>query len=456
MNKLFSLNREPLLLFFLNYTAFSLPLLLSSPLFSIWKLLLSILIFTIIDELFNRIFKEKGGWKGIICILISTFSFIILFGFLFSIAIQSLINVYTNYGLIRGQYIFVILTLIFFVVQLLFIKKRTAFLRFTNIFLILLFCLSFSSSILKIAKKNVRGFDKFNFNSKSVSDVIKPRIQNSVLLLVADEYSSPSELYNVFNDSSVFSFSESLKMRGWKVRNNLLSREVSTIHSIASLMNMNLSVDGSFGGVEPFIASEYLINPLLLKNLQKKGIGFFNLSIFNIGNTQALTELYFYPQNFTELLFFNSAYLLLQRRIKEIELDKKNINKTMVELHNNKILNGIDFNTNNRKNLNSFVYAHLYMPHSPIRFYDEIRIDEYNLENYYKYWNHSNNKIDFLLQKLTKYNRYKIILIGDHGFRSDSRVNPNITFAAFYGFAEDELKRIESVQDIGLIIDSSF
>ena len=104
-------------------------------------------------------------------------------------------------------------------------------------------------------------------------------------------------------------------------------------------------------------------------------------------------------------------------------------------------------------NSRTFIYAHLMMPHSPFKFKSEFKITSTDkLANYRNYWNFTNKKLKKLLLDLTKDNKYRIILSGDHGFRGDKRIDPNQTFVAFYGFDEQDLISIESVQDLGILI----
>ena len=61
-----------------------------------------------------------------------------------------------------------------------------------------------------------------------------------------------------------------------------------------------------------------------------------------------------------------------------------------------------------------------------------------------------------MLQDSNYQNRLKIIITGDHGFRSDPQINPYNTFAAFYGFEKNEIDQLKSVQDIGKLIADNF
>ena len=46
----------------------------------------------------------------------------------------------------------------------------------------------------------------------------------------------------------------------------------------------------------------------------------------------------------------------------------------------------------------------------------------------------------------------KIIIMGDHGFRSNIDMDPYNSFGAFYGFEKEDLNEVNTVQDVGLLI----
>ncbi len=98
-----------------------------------------------------------------------------------------------------------------------------------------------------------------------------------------------------------------------------------------------------------------------------------------------------------------------------------------------------------------FVWYHFHMPHPPFRFKEEFKFNGKSVDQYVKFWKFTNQKFTALLNEMNLKNN-KIILIGDHGFRSSNNINPNNTFGAFYGFKPEEINNIETVQDVGLII----
>ena len=128
-----------------------------------------------------------------------------------------------------------------------------------------------------------------------------------------------------------------------------------------------------------------------------------------------------------------------------------------METHNKYIFKHLVDTLNTLKNHKLFAYTHLYMPHSPMQYNPSFPIRTVNnLINYKAYWNFTNQKLEPLLTSLIKENKYRIILTGDHGYRADIRINPHFTFTAFYGFNQESIDKIQSVQDLGSLIYGSF
>ena len=109
-----------------------------------------------------------------------------------------------------------------------------------------------------------------------------------------------------------------------------------------------------------------------------------------------------------------------------------------------------------KKKKNTFIYLHLFMPHAPLQYEPEFKRKELkNLNDYIEYWRFSNKKLQEVLNRLTKNNKMRIIFTGDHGLRG-MPTNPNQTFTAYYGFDSLAIKKINSVQDVGILINDSF
>ena len=277
-----------------------------------------------------------------------------------------------------------------------------------------------------------------------------------ILLLVSDEYNSPDGLFEVFKDSSVYNFSNKLKKNGWIVKNTFKSHEISTIYSISSLYNFNLSLDSSFKKIKPeTLGLKYLLHSTLGDTLIKKGVKIINYGIFNVSSHKPFLRLYFYPTNFVEEFLKGTVFYYIKYGANNFSFE--GFKSTFYETtYGNKLIFENATNILAKQKGETFVYMHLLMPHSPYTYGIEFKTRELNTANYLAYWNFTNQKLDSLLTMLTKENKYRIILTGDHGYRGDKKINPNNTFGAFYGFDKKSAEAISSVQDLGSLINSYY
>jgi hypothetical protein len=288
----------------------------------------------------------------------------------------------------------------------------------------------------------------------------KNEVQKPIVLIVLDEYSSPDELYKIVKDSSVYNFSNTLKNKGWEVRNNSYTYESSTIHSISSLFNFNLSKDSLYDKQRLVgnIIKKKMLKNVLLDSLTKKGVVFNNYGIFHIGSTLPLTRLYLYPTNFLERFLIRTTYA--EEKFKSNNFKFKNLIKSNENIfeHNAYILNNLPTILGENKNKKSFTYVHLFIPHAPFYYGEEFPIKHViNFENYFSFWKFTNSKMEALLDSINKQGDYRIILTGDHGYRrNEHKENYHYSFTAFKGFDSLALKQIESIQDIGLLINAGF
>jgi hypothetical protein len=114
-----------------------------------------------------------------------------------------------------------------------------------------------------------------NKNGNENQDGYRSQDQKPIILIVLDEYSSPDELYKILKDSAVYNFSNNLKKNGWEVRNSSYTYESSTIHSISSLFNFNLSKDSLYDKQNTeTIVSKKMLKAALLDSLNKKDVAF--------------------------------------------------------------------------------------------------------------------------------------------------------------------------------------
>ena len=182
-----------------------------------------------------------------------------------------------------------------------------------------------------------------------------------------------------------------------------------------------------------------------------------NLGIFQIGSSYPLTNLYNYPKNFFEQFLFNTIFFHSKINTNEFDVNLDQRKFFPIENHNQIIFDSLSFNLKENYSKKMFVYVHLYMPHAPFSYKNEFKSNsKINLFEYYRFWKFTNKKLLVLLDKLVEEDNYRIILSGDHGYRGDSRVNPNNTFTAFYGFSKEDLNSVKSVQDLGSLINACY
>ncbi len=205
------------------------------------------------------------------------------------------------------------------------------------------------------------------------------------------------------------------------------------------------------------IGSEKLMKSKLSDSLKKRNIEIINYGIFDLGNSKPINRLYYYPKNLLELIVNYSIYPLVFNNTGELKLEGFKKSFYAMEIHNKFILNNLMDTLNSEKDKIKFVYVHLFMPHVPMKYDTSFKYRDNNLKNYLEFWKFTNEKISPLLDSIIKLNKYRIILTGDHGYRSSLKnIDPHYTFGAFYGFSENDVNKINSVQDLGSLIDNYF
>jgi hypothetical protein len=455
MKNLFKLFFDPskfsLFLLILPYILFNSDILVSSYFFSFLNLFL--LLFLIITfDIAIKFFLNSNKIEKIVSSGFFYIFFIFFYGLYLSLFFQEYIN--ELFGVyLRGRLIILIIAFMLIFITILF--KKVLYFKYINRFLFIFSCINLVF--------NYPSFDFFSSrNNVTLNNYQKIKIDKSltkpVILLVSDEYHSPDEIFQVVGDSSVYSFSNKLVKEDWIVLNNSFSQEISTIHSLSSLFNFNISGDKKFSDLSIFdLGTGKLIKSKFYDSLNSKNVKLINFGIFNLGESKPLNDLYFFPSSFVELFLFNSVYYKLKHNTGGFKVNGFSNSYFHTDDHNNFIINSTADSLKNISNQNIFTYIHLYMPHSPFFFKDEFQsLNNNDFDSYLEYWKFTNKKLDFLLSELTKDNRYRIIFTGDHGYRADARFNPKKTFTAFYGFEEKYLISIQSVQDLGSLINACY
>jgi hypothetical protein len=432
----------------LPYVGFNLNKVYASSFFSVKYFSLIVFSFIIL-EIISKLIYFFSGFNKYITSFIFTLITILFYGYYIILLVQRNLFLFLNVA-DRNLIQFIFLFIVVFIY--LFIYKSKSF-KFINIFFIIFSVITFSNSIKmynqikKVSTSQIKR-NYANFNNYKLS---KP-----IILLITDEYSSPDELYRVSKDSSIYNFSSFLKTNKWVVRNSSYTYETSTIHSLSSMFNFNLSKDSNFKNSEvETLALNKLIKSKLYQNFKNSNTQVINFGIFDFGASQPLTRLYYYPKSFFEVFFRDSFYHILRIPLLNILNSERNLSYYPMEEHNKYLFNHLPDTISNNNNKNIFIYAHLFMPHSPIIFRPEIELLPNNLDNYISYWNFTNKKLKSLIGELTKDDRYRIIITGDHGFKGDKKINSKLTFSAFYGFDKLHIENTKSIQDFGILINET-
>lgn len=447
----FNINRVSFFLIILPFITFNLFTFLNSQYFNLVNLFIFFLSFVFIDLLIKLILEYLLFFKFFAALFFSALIIFFYGYYLVSFFQKIFLNNFEVFP--RGRYILFVIFLVMIGVQVVFIKIN--YIRYFNVFLIIFTIINFTINFKNMNYSNL-GISQLDneFHKIDLSDKSK----KPVVLIVSDEYSSPDELFGVYEDSSVYDFSNYLKNTNWLVRNSSVSHETSTIHSIGSLFNFNVSKKSNYSEVNIYdIGSKFLLKSSFYDSLKINKINFINFGILRVGNSDPVYNLYKYPKNFIELILINTIYFHFVNNTELREFKNFNNDFYPIEAHNKFILDFMIDSLSNSEKSTFFTYAHLYMPHSPYSFekeFDKPLIN--NTKSYFEYWKFTNNKLKILLSMLTRSDKYRIILTGDHGYRENSMINPNNTFTAFYGFSDEDLSSISSVQDLGILIYSCY
>ena len=451
--QIINVEKASFLLIVLPYLGANLISLSNSPFFSYANLALLFLVLISIELISKWSIHTFNTYKKLLSILLVTISIEFFYGFALNIPLHTITQKLFSVDL--REKILLIIALVFIVgLQLLFTRKKFTY-KALNIFLIILTIIAISSSISKKPSQAIP-LDSIQSNYQSIAH--GPQKIKPVILIIVDEYNSPDNLFQLTKDSSIYNFNNWLIEKSWQTKTTAYSHELSTIHSLSSLFNFNLSKQKNYSAQsEEKIVVSKLYHAALADSLAKKGVAVYNYGIFDLGNTKPKSRLYLYPRNFIEAFLLHSTYLAEKTKTGSFQTKYLKNPPSYISDHNIDILNHLPSRLEEEKLPNkAFVYVHLYMPHNPFSLAPEFTNPETdNFKLYISYWKFTNQKLQALLLELNKGNKYRIILTGDHGLR-ESITNPHHSFSAYYGFEGYDLNKIRSVQDIGSLINSAY
>ena len=452
-DNIININKASFLLVVLPYLGANLISLSHSPFFSFSNLTLLFIALISIELISKWSIYNLDKYEKLLSILLVTISIEFFYGFALNIPLHTITQKLFSVDL-REKILLVIALVIIVGLQLIFTRKKLSY-KALNIFLIILTIIAISSSISKKPSQAVP-LDSIQSNYQSITHSAEDA--KPVILIIVDEYNSPDNVFELTKDSSIYSFNNWLKEKGWQTKTTNYSNELSTIHSMSSMFNFNLSQQKTYSAQseEKLVVSK-LYHAALADSLVKKGVAVYNYGIFDLGNTKPKSRLYLYPRNFIEAFLLHSTYLAEKTKTGSFQTKYlKNPSSYIID-HNIDILNHLPSTLEQEKLPNkSFVYVHLYMPHNPFSLAPEFSNPESdNFKRYVAYWKFTNQKLQALLSELNKGNIYRIILTGDHGLR-ESITNPHHSFSAYYGFYGYDLNKITTIQNIGSLINSAY
>ena len=451
--RILNIDKASFLFIVLPYLGANLISLSNSPFFSYTNLVLLLIVLIAIEFISKWSIAQLKQYEKLLSILLVTISIEFFYGFALNIPLHTITQKIFSVDL-REKILLVIALVIIVGLQLIFTKRKLSY-KALNIFLVILSVVAFGSSISKEPNKAVL-LESIQSNYLAISRPVQEA--RPVILIIVDEYNSPNNLFELTKDSSIYSFNSWLKEKGWQTKTTNYSYELSTIHSLSSLFNFNLSQQKNYSAQsEEKIVVSKLYHAALADSLSKKGVSVYNYGIFDLGNTKPKSRLYLYPRNFIEAFLLHSTYLAEKTKTGSFQTKYLKNPPSYINDHNIDILNHLPSKLKEEKLPNkAFVYVHLYMPHNPFSLAPEFSNPEIdNFKRYIAYWKFTNQKLITFLSELNRENKYRIILTGDHGLR-ESITNPHHSFSAYYGFEGYDLNKIGSVQDIGSLINSAY
>ena len=311
----------------------------------------------------------------------------------------------------------------------------------------------------------INSLENYNFNSKEFYGVNKNA--KPILLIFLDGFQSPEVLKKKYNYEGHNLLTEYLNSNGWISENKMSVNEILTWNSMVSTFNYNLSNDSTFNKIKYkstlFKKDKNFIlrNNQLIKDLKRKKLKLksFGLTPFNYKfKSKDIEHLLGRKETFTSLDYYNPAlaifhnnrfiYSILSNSILNIVARLTFFLKARqetFEYFSDKYMNGYDF-----------IYYHFHMPHAPYYFKGEFEPENlwsFETNDYLKFWDFTQKKMIQLL-KTIDYQKYRIILASDHGDENWGGIYT--TFASFHGFNKEDIEKVNSIHDLGILINSSY
>ncbi len=399
----------------------------------------------IVNYLYSSILEPIKN-KIITNSIVNGFVLIILYGEILIEKINKIIEKLPTNLHINQWVIIIIILIISILMQILIFKKNIEVARVIKTYFII-----FSITMVFYKINQNKHFFKISTKENENIKIKNLDIEKPVILILTDGYVSPDEFYRLYEDSSIYSFSDNLRKTGWIVRNSSRSEEITTIHSLSSIFNFNYLVHNK-KDISSNFWGQHLIESKLVKHLNAKNIQVYNYGIIDLGALKRFTPIYYYYPTTGIGQFFDKSMINIKYLYNDSGLQKRQYE------HNKFILEDFPKQINSIPKVKSFYYVHLLMPHDPYLYSNHFKnTKESNPDKYFEFWKFTNFKLEILLSQLIIEDKYRIIITGDHGYGNiGGGIKAENTFTAFYGFDSLSLSKINTVQDLGILINASF
>jgi len=302
------------------------------------------------------------------------------------------------------------------------------FASFLNTFCLILCIVILISNRNNFNTINTSSYSKVNF---------KERVNSTpILIIILDEYSSPSE---VSKNNSLITF---LNNNNFDIIDPIYTTEIFTINSVASMLNYDISSDNSFrNNLQEIDRFELIVNSQFERDLNNYGFELVMKNYYRVDESLLYFPNYFMcPRNFAGVLLYKSFIPRIERNI---------LGENSFVIYNMSLFRDLQYQISNSGFKENTVYLyHFCMPHPPFKFNSEYK----GAEDYEKYYSFVNTKFSHLINKIIVGNDIRIIIMGDHGKRGEVRFDPKKTFAAFLNFNSISLSKLTSVQSICKVI----
>jgi hypothetical protein len=264
-----------------------------------------------------------------------------------------------------------------------------------------------------------------------------------IYFLLFDEYASSLSLKQRYHydNSDLDSF---LTNSGFHIQTKSRSNYNFTPFSMSSILNMSY-LHGFFNpaacSADDYAYCNNLIkNDQVIKFLSYQGYDIVNYSVFDLAGNPSRVNQTFLPLK-TKLITDRTLFAYLRKDIGWMFYAGKWEIKWLTEntffnqvVNNDKIIAGVETESEAHPKHPRFIYAHIYMPHPPFFFdkngvrkdkatiYQESVINKF-IQPYLDYIPYTNSRVKELISAIQTNTRDSavIIFMGDHGFRYETK-----------------------------------